>query len=51
VLALFLIFAPLGGIGLFGLNRGIPFTFYLLLVNVPFGIVTAVFARWLSGRQ
>jgi hypothetical protein len=51
VLAVFLIFAPLGGIGLFGLNRGVPFTFYLLLVNLPFGIVTAVVARWLSARQ
>jgi hypothetical protein len=47
VLALYLIFAPMRGIGLFGLNRGLPFTFYLLLVNVPFGIVTALVARWL----
>ena len=48
VLALYFIFAPLGGIGLFALNRGLPFTFYLLLVNLPFGIVTAVVARWFT---
>jgi len=47
VLALYLIFAPIHGIGLFGLNKGLPFTFYLLLVNVPFGIVTAIVARLL----
>ena len=48
VLALFLVFAPMSGIGLFGLNKGLAFTFYLVLVNVPFGIVTAVVARWLT---
>jgi hypothetical protein len=48
VLALYFIFAPKGGLGLFGLNKGLPFTFYLLLVNVPYGIVTAIVARWLS---
>ena len=37
-----------GGLGLFGLSKGLPFTFYLLLVNVPYGIVTAILARWLS---
>jgi len=51
VLALYLIFAPLGGIGLFGLNKGLGFTFYLLLVNIPFGIATAVVARWLSADR
>jgi hypothetical protein len=49
VLALYFIFAPIGGIGLFGINKGVPFTFYLLLVNAPFGIVTAVAARWFAG--
>ena len=48
VLALFFIFAPIGGTGLFALNRGLPFTFYLLLVNLPYGIVTAFVARWLA---
>jgi hypothetical protein len=47
VLALYLIFAPKGGLGLFGMNKGLPFTFYLLLVNIPYGIVTATLARWL----
>ena len=50
VLALYLIFAPMGGIGLFGLNKGLAFTFYLLLVNAPFGIVTALVARWLAAK-
>ena len=51
VLALYLVFAPMGGTGLFALNKGLPFTFYLLLVNLPFGIVTALAARWLRGRN
>src|SRR5262245_40812238 len=46
VLALFLIFLPMGGAGYFGLRQGGPmFTLYLLLVNLPFGIVTALAAR------
>jgi len=48
VLALYFIFAPMRGLGLFGLSKGPLFTFYLLLVNVPYGIVTAILARWLS---
>jgi hypothetical protein len=48
VLALYFIFAPMHGLGLFGQNKGLLFTFYLLLVNVPYGIVTAVVARWFS---
>jgi hypothetical protein len=48
VLALYFFFLPKAGLGLFGLTKGLPFTFYLLLVNAPFGIVTAVLARWLS---
>src|SRR5438034_10877499 len=44
-LALFLIFLPLGGAGFFGLRQGPMFTLYLLLVNLPFGIVTALVAR------
>ena len=48
VLALYFIFAPMRGLGVFGQSKGLAFTFYLLLVNVPYGIVTAVLARWLS---
>jgi hypothetical protein len=48
VLALYLIFAPMHGIGIFGLSKGMPYTFYLLLVNAPYGIVTALAAKRLS---
>jgi hypothetical protein len=48
VLALYFFFLPKGGLGFFGLTKGVAFTFYLLLVNAPFGIVTAVLAKWLS---
>jgi hypothetical protein len=50
VLVLYFIFAPMRGLGLFGGSKGLLFTFYLLLVNVPYGIVTAIVARWLSGK-
>src|SRR6266702_8215038 len=46
MLALFLIFLPKSGAGFFGLRQGGPmFTLYLLLLNLPFGIVTALAAR------
>src|SRR5207253_4649995 len=46
VLALFLIFLPMSGAGYFGLRQGGPmFTIYLLLVNLPFGIITALAAK------
>jgi hypothetical protein len=46
VLPLFLIFLPMSGAGFFGLRQGGPmFTLYLLLVNLPFGIITALAAR------
>ena len=52
VLALFTIFLPLSGAGYFGLQHGGPlFTAYLLLVNVPFGIVTALVARAIIGTK
>ena len=52
VLALFLIFLPMSGAGYFGLRQGGPmFTAYLLLVNLPFGIITAVAARAIIGKQ
>ena len=52
VLALFLIFLPMSGAGYFGLREGGPmFTVYLLLVNLPFGIVTALAARAIIGDK
>src|SRR6266850_2095680 len=45
LLALFLFFLPMSGAGYFGLHKGPAFTVYLLLVNLPFGIVTALIAR------
>jgi hypothetical protein len=52
VLALFLIFLPISGAGYFGLRHGGPmFTFYLLLVNLPFGIITALAARAIIGDK
>jgi hypothetical protein len=50
--ALYLVFLPMGGAGYFGLQRGGPkLTLYLLLVNLPFGIVTALAARTIIGKQ
>jgi hypothetical protein len=52
VLALFLFFLPMSGAGYFGLQAGGPkFTLYLLLVNLPFGIVTALAAKAIIGKQ
>jgi len=52
VLALFLIFLPMSGAGFFGLRQGGPmFTLYLLLVNLPFGIITALTARAIIGMK
>ena len=52
VLALFTIFLPLSGAGFFGLQHGGPlFTLYLVLVNLPFGIVTALAARAIIGKE
>ena len=52
VLALFLIFLPRGGAGFFGLRAGGPmFTAYLLLINLPFGIITALAARAIIGEN
>ena len=49
--ALFLFFLPRSGAGYFGLNQGPKFTLYLLLVNLPFGIVTALVARAIIGKH
>ena len=48
--ALYLFFLPIAGAGYFGLNKGPTFTLYLLLVNLPFGIVTALTARAIIGK-
>lgn len=50
VLALFLIFLPMSGAGYFGLKQGPMFAVYLLLVNLPYGIVTALAARAIIGK-
>ena len=49
--ALFLFFLPMAGVGFFGLNMGPTFTLYLVLVNLPFGIVTALTARAIIGKH
>ena len=52
LLALFLFFLPKSGAGFFGLQAGGPmFTLYLVLVNLPFGIVTALVARGIIGKN
>ena len=51
VLALFTIFLPMSGAGYFGLQRGPRFTGYLLLVNLPYGITTALAARVIIGKK
>jgi hypothetical protein len=51
LLALFLFFLPMSGAGYFGLHRGPAFTVYLLLVNLPFGIVTALATRAIIGKH
>jgi hypothetical protein len=51
LLALFLFFLPMSGAGYFGLHKGTMFTVYLLLVNLPFGIVTALVASAIIGKK
>jgi hypothetical protein len=51
VLALFTIFLPMSGAGYFGLQRGPRFTVYLLLVNLSYGITTALAARAIIGKK
>ena len=51
VIALYMVFLPMKGLGYFGLGVGLPFTVYLLAVNLPYGIVTAIVARILMGRN
>ena len=47
----YLIFLPMGGMGFFGLRQGPMFTLYLVLVNLPFGITTALVARAIIGKH
>jgi hypothetical protein len=49
--ALYLFFLPMSGAGYFGLKMGPTFTLYLLLVNLPFGIITALAARAIIGKK
>jgi hypothetical protein len=52
LLALYIIFLPLGGAGFFGLELGGPrFAVYLLLINLPYGLVTALAARAIIGEK
>src|SRR5262249_20174966 len=52
LLATFLFFLPIGGAGYFGLKAAGPmFSLYGLLVNIPFGIVTALTARTIIGES
>jgi hypothetical protein len=52
VLALFIIFLPMSGAGFFGLQKGGPmFAVYLLLVNLPYGIITALAAMAILGKN
>lgn len=52
LLALYIIFLPMRGAGYFGLQQGGPmFAVYLLLVNLPYGIITALVARAIIGKK
>src|SRR5258705_1828738 len=51
LLALFLFFLPMSGAGYFGLNKGPMFTLYLVLVNLPFGLVPALAAEAIIGMK
>jgi cellulose synthase/poly-beta-1,6-N-acetylglucosamine synthase-like glycosyltransferase len=52
VLATFLFFLPMGGAGYFGLTHAGPmFPLYVMLINLPFGIVTALVASAIIGEK
>jgi hypothetical protein len=52
VLALYTIFLPMRGAGYFGLQQGgLMLAVYLLLVNLPYGIITALAARAIIGKK
>jgi hypothetical protein len=50
VAALLLVFLPLSGKGLFGLNDGPGIMVHAFIVNAPYGIVTTLAIRALCGR-
>ena len=51
LLALYLVFLPMRGAGYFGLLAGgSMFAIYLFLVNLPYGIITALAARVIIGK-
>jgi hypothetical protein len=50
VAALYLIFMPMSGMGLFGLNAGPGITVHAFIVNAPYGIVTTLAIAALAGR-
>jgi uncharacterized RDD family membrane protein YckC len=50
--ALYIIFLPMSGAGYFGLQRNGPmFAVYLLLINLPYGITTALAAMAIIGKK
>jgi len=52
MLVSFLFFLPMIGEGYFGLKQAGPmFPFYVLLVNLPFGIITALVASATIGKH
>jgi len=52
ILATFLFFLPMNGAGYFGLEQAGPmFPLTIVLVNVPFGIVTALVASAIIGKN
>jgi len=51
LIALYLVFAPMHGMGMFGAASGPEMPVYLLIVNVPYGLVTALVARVLIGSR
>jgi hypothetical protein len=52
ILATFLFFLPMNGAGFFGLKQAGPmFPLYVVLVNLPFGIVTALVASAIIGKK
>jgi len=50
VAALYLIFMPMSGMGLFGLNVGPGIWVHAFIANTPYGIVTTLAIAALSGR-
>jgi hypothetical protein len=51
VTALYHVFMPMRGMGLFGLNRGPGIMVHAFIVNSPYGIVTTMAIAALCGRD